>query len=63
MIVKLTQDLKNGFAPWKEMLHANGSKLKERGMTCIFAGIDKDNDNKLTVITPMTVEAITNFSG
>ena len=97
MLVKLTQDLKNGFGPWKEMLHANGNKLKEHGMTCIFAGTEKDNDNKLTVIidfasqegmlafkndeeltqsridagamvettvmTPMTAEAVTNFSG
>ena len=97
MLVRLTQDLKNGFAPWKEMLHANGHKLKEHGMTCIFAGTEKDNDNKLTVIidfatqegmmafkndealtqsrieagamvettvmTPMTGDAVTNFSG
>ena len=97
MLVKLTQDLKNGFGPWKEMLLANGHKLKEHGMTCIFAATEKDNDNKLTVIidfatpegmaafkndeeltqkrieagamvettvmTPMTSEAVSNFSG
>ena len=50
MLVKLTQDLKNGFAPWKAMLHENGHKLKEHGITCIFAGTEKDNDNKLIVI-------------
>ena len=50
MIVKLTQDLKNGFAPWKVMLNENGDKLKEHGLTCIFAGTGKDNDNKLIVI-------------
>ena len=50
MLVKLTQDLKNGFGPWKEMLLANGHKLQEHGMTCIFAATEKDNDNKLTVI-------------
>ena len=50
MIVKLTQDLKNGFAPWKAMLHENGHKLKKHGITCIFAGTEKDNDNKLIVI-------------
>ena len=50
MIVKLTQDLKNGFAPWKVMLHENGDKLKKHGITCIFAGTEKDNDNKLIVI-------------
>ena len=93
----LSYDLKNGFGPWKEMLLANGHKLKEHGMTCIFAATEKDNDNKLTVIldfatpegmmgfkndeeltqrrieagamvettvmTPMTSEAVTNFSG
>ena len=97
MLVRLTQDLRNGFEPWKEMLHANGDKLKKHGMTCIFAGTEKDNDNKLTVIidfatpegmmgfkndeeltqkrieagamvettvmTPMTAEAVINFSG
>ena len=45
MIVKLTQDLKNGFAPWKAMLHENGDKLKKHGITCIFAGTEKDNDS------------------
>ena len=35
MLVKLTQDLKNGFTPWKAMLHENGHKLKEHGITCI----------------------------
>ena len=97
MLVKLTQDLKNGFGPWKEMLLANGHKLQEHGATCIFAATEKDNVNKLTVIidfatpegmkgfkhdeeltkkrieagalvettvmTPITSEAITNFSG
>ena len=32
MLFKLTQDLKNGFAPWKSMLHENGHKLKEHGL-------------------------------
>ena len=97
MLVKLTQDLKNGFAPWKSMLHENGHKLKEHGITCVFAGTEKDNDNKLivimnfatqegmmgfkndeeltqrriaagamvetTIMTPMTGEAVINFTG
>jgi hypothetical protein len=50
MLVKLTQDLKNGFAPWKAMLHENGDKLKEHGLIIIFAGTEKDNDNKLIAI-------------
>ena len=63
MLVKLTQDLKNGFAPWKAMLHENGHKLKEHGITCIFAGTEKDNDNKLTVIMRFdTPEGLNNFA-
>ena len=53
MLVKLTQDLKNGFGPWKEMLLANGHKLQEHGATCIFAATEKDNDNKLTTSKPL----------
>ena len=64
MLVKLTQDLKNGFGPWKEMLLANGHKLQEHGMTCIFAATEKDNDNKLTVIMDFeSQEALQNFAG
>lgn len=32
------------------MLYKNGHKLKKHGITCIFAGIEKDEDNKLIVI-------------
>ena len=63
MLVKLTQDLKNGFGPWKEMLLANGHKLQEHGMTCIFAATEKDNDNKLTVIMDFdSPEALKSFA-
>jgi len=58
MLVKLTQDLKNGFGPWKEMLLANGHKLQEHGMTCIFAATEKDNDNKLTSSKPLLSKKI-----
>ena len=50
MLIKLTQDLKKGFVPWKAMLQENSDKLKEHGITCIFAGTEKDNDNKLISI-------------
>ena len=97
MIVKMEIDLERGFAPWKEMFIDNEYKLNEHGGKLVFAGTEKDNDNKLTVIihfatqegmmafkndaeltkrrieagamvettimTPMTAEAITNFSG
>jgi hypothetical protein len=56
MIVKLTQDLKNGFAPWKAMLHANGDKVKQHGIIVIFAGTEKENDSKLIVIMDFSTQ-------
>ena len=50
MIVKLTQNLNNGFAPWKEMVHNNTHKMKEHGFRAIFAGTEAGDDSKLTVI-------------
>ena len=63
MLVKLTQDLKNGFAPWKAMPHENAEKFKEHGMTCIFAGTEKNNVNKSTVIIDFaTSEGMMSFN-
>ena len=93
----MESDLERGFAPWKDMFIDNEYKLNEHGGKLVFAGTEKDNDNKLTVIidfatpegmmafkndeeltqkrieagalvettvmTPMTSEAVTNFSG
>jgi len=56
MLIKLIQDLKNGFAPWKAMLHENGDKFKEHGVTCIFAGTEKDNENKLIAIVDFATQ-------
>ena len=64
MIVKMEIDLERGFAPWKEMFIDNEYKLNEHGGTLVFAGTEKDNDNKLTVIMDFeSQEALQNFAG
>ena len=50
MIVKMTIDLARGFEPWKEMFIKNEHRLNEHGGRLVFAGTEKDNDNKLTII-------------
>ena len=64
MIVKMEIDLERGFAPWKEMFIDNEYKLNEHRGKLVFAGTEKDNDNKLTVIMDFeTPEALQNFAG
>ena len=64
MIVKMEIDLERGFAPWKEMFIDNEYKLHEHGGKLVFAGTEKDNDNKLIVIMDFeTQEALQNFAG
>ena len=64
MIVKMTIDLERGFAPWKEMFIKNEYRLNEHGGKLVFAGTEKDNDNKLTVIMNFdSPEALQNFAG
>ena len=64
MIVKMEIDLERGFAPWKEMFIDNEYKLNEHRGKLVFAGTEKDNDNKLTIIMDFeTPEALQNFSG
>ena len=46
MIVRLTQDLSKGFAAWKEMYFENEAELNALGGRLIFAGPEKENDNK-----------------
>jgi len=63
MIVKMTIDLERGFAPWKEMFINNEYKLNEHGGKLVFAGTEKDNDNKLTVIMNFnSSDALKNFA-
>ena len=64
MIVKMEIDLERGFAPWKEMFIDNEHKLNEHGGKLVFAGTEKDNDNKLTVIMDFeSLESLQNFAG
>ena len=50
MMVKLTQDLARGFKPWKDMFHENEATLNALGAKLVFAGTEKEDDNKLTII-------------
>ena len=64
MLVKLTQDLSRGLAPWKEMFFENEAELNALGAKLIFAGTEKDDDNKLTVIIDFdSPEAMKAFGG
>ena len=63
MIVKMEIALERGFAPWKEMFIDNEYKLNEHGGKLVFAGTEKDNDNKLTVIMDFdSPEALKSFA-
>ena len=64
MIVKLTQDLARGFAPWKEMYFENVAELDAIGAKLIYAGSEKDNDNKMLVLIDFeSPEAMKAFAG
>ena len=64
MYVKIEQKLSKGFNSWKEMMFANGEKLKKYGMTIAFAGADKEDDNAMTVIIHFeTPEGMKGFGG
>ena len=51
MIVKLEGKLERGFAPWKAMLEGASDKLKEHGMTVIYAGTSIADDNSCLLYT------------
>jgi hypothetical protein len=64
MIVKLTQDLSRGFTPWKEMFFENEAELNALGAKLIFAGSEKDDDNKMMVLMEFdSPEAMKAFGG
>ena len=64
MMVKLTQDLARGLGPWKDMYHENQAVLNALGARLIFAGTEKDDDSKLTVIIDFdSLEAMKTFGG
>ena len=64
MIVKLTQDLARGFAPWKKMYFENKAELEAIGGKLIYAGSEKDNDNTMLVLIDFeSPEAMKAFAG
>ena len=64
MIVKMGIDLARGFGPWKEMFIKNEHRLNEHGGKLVFAGTEKDNDNKLTIIMDFdSPDALKSFAG
>ena len=64
MIVKMGIDLARGFEPWKEMFIKNEHRLNEHGGRLVFAGTEKDNDNKLTIIMDFnSPDALKSFAG
>jgi len=64
MRVKLTQDLARELEQWKDMYHENQAVLNAIGGRLIFAGTEKDDDSKLTVIIDFdSVEAMKAFGG
>ena len=50
MIVKLTRDLAPTVAPCKAMFYVNEAWLNALGAKLIFAGTEKDDDNKVMVL-------------
>ena len=57
MLVVTTISLSKGFKAWKEMVHASEDKLKEYGMTFVFAGTEADDDSKLHTVIHFESEA------
>ncbi len=57
MLVVTTISLSKGFKAWNEMVHASEDKLKEYGMTFIFAGTEADDDSKLHTVIHFESEA------
>ena len=63
MLVVTTIDLSKGFQAWKDMVHSVQAKMKEHGMTFVFAGTEKDDDTKLhTVMHFESEEHLISFS-
>ena len=57
MLVVTTIRLSKGFQAWKDMVHYVGDKMKEHGMTFVFAGTQKDDDNMLHTVIHFESEA------
>ena len=63
MLVVTTIELSKGFQTWKDMVYSVQDKMKEHGMTFVFAGTEKDDETKLhTVIHFESEEHLISFS-
>ena len=63
MLVVTTIELSKAFQAWKDMVHSVQDKMKEHGMTFVFAGTERDDDTKLhTVIHFESEEHLITFS-
>ena len=50
MLVVTTIRLSKGFQAWKDMVHSIEEKMKEHGMTFVFAGTEKADDSMLHTV-------------
>tara|TARA_B100000212_G_C27023999_1_gene384454 strand:- start:243 stop:551 length:309 start_codon:yes stop_codon:yes gene_type:complete len=50
MLVVTTRELSEGSQACKDMVHWAHDKMKEHGMTFVFAGTEKDDDTKLHTV-------------
>ena len=50
MLVVTTVQLLKGSQACKDMVHSAQDKMKEHGMTFVFAGTEKDDDTKLHTV-------------
>ena len=61
MIVRIDRKLST-FAEWKTMVHGHSEKIKEYGMTFLYAGSKKGDDTKFTTIIKFdTMEGLEAF--
>ena len=62
IIVKDEITMTKGFQPWKDMVYARDTKLKEHGIKFLFAGTQKDYPTKLHVAMQFSnIEAVQAF--
>ena len=50
MLVVTTISLSKGFQTWNNMVYASKDKMKDYGMTFVFAGTQADDDSKLHAV-------------
>ena len=51
MLVVTTIELSKGFQTSKDMVHSVQDRMKEHGMTFVFAGTEKDDDTNTSPLS------------